>query len=125
MNQTFTRADRVASLIQQTLSGILTKNIKDPRLEMVVISHVKVSGDLKNAKIYYSTGNTDRKTAAQGLKSASGYIKRELGKELDLRYMPDIQFLYDESFDRASRIDQILKSLNSDHETDNPRSDEV
>ncbi len=110
--KSFTRADRVASLIQKNLSDILRKGIKDPRLEMAIITSVKMSPDLKSARIYFSTsGKKSREEASEGFKSALGYIKRTLARELELRYMPELQFFYDESFDYGSHIDNVLKSV--------------
>jgi ribosome-binding factor A len=109
--KSFSRSDRVGGHIQRVLSDLLRKDIKDPRLEMVTITDVKLSDDLRKARIYFSTStpkNTNR--AMEGFKSAHGYVKRVLAKHLGLRYMPNIEFLYDESFDYASHIDKLLKS---------------
>ncbi|MDM8523130.1 30S ribosome-binding factor RbfA [Desulfococcaceae bacterium HSG8] len=114
----FTRADRVGGLIQETLADILHRNIKDPRLEMTVITDVRMSQDLKSARIYFSTSTGSRKSrrdASSGFESAIGYIKRELSRELGLRYMPSIRFLYDESFDYGERIENLLKTVNAGH----------
>ncbi len=110
----FTRADRVGGLIQETLSDILRKNIKDPRLEMTIITGVEMSRDLKNAHIYFSTsaGSEDRrKKAAEGFESAMGYIRRTLAHELELRYMPTLRFRYDKSFDYGAHIEKVLKKI--------------
>ncbi len=119
----FSRSDRVAGLIQRILSGLLAKEIRDPRLEMIVITSVDMSDDLRNARIYFipSGGRQNRAAAEKGFNAARGYIKRTLARELGLRYMPEIEFCFDESFDYGSRIDEILKSLDtadgSDHQT--------
>lgn len=119
--KSFSRADRVAGLIQRTVSEILLKEIKDPRLEMAVVSAVRMTGDLKIARVYFSiTGGPDRAEAAlAGFRSATGYIKRMLADQVELRYMPSLEFYYDESFDYGERIDNLLKSIHdssgSDH----------
>jgi len=113
----FTRADRVGGLIQETLSDILRKDIRDPRLEMTVITGVRMSRDLKSARIFFSTSANSRKSgeeASEGFKSALGYIKRRLARELDLRYMPEIRFFYDESFDYGSHIDEVFRQLKAE-----------
>ncbi len=123
----YSRADRVAGLIQRTLSEILLREVKDPRLEMAVITAVKVSPDLKNARIYFSVpgGETERRQdAAEGFRSAGGFIKRYLGDRLDLRYMPELKFFYDESFDYGARIDKLLKSLEDGNGSDRGASEE-
>lgn len=109
----FTRADRVGGLVQETLSDILRKDIKDPRLDMTVITGVRMSKDLRSARVFFSTsaGNKKKEDAYDGFESAMGYIKRRLARELDLRYMPKISFFYDESFDYGSHIDDIFRQL--------------
>jgi ribosome-binding factor A len=117
--KTFPRSDRVGGHIQKVLSDLLQKDIKDPRLETVTITDVKLSNDLRKARIYFTTSapkNMER--AMKGFKSAHGYVRRVLAHNLGLRYMPDIEFLYDESFDYASRIDKLLKSTKTDNEKD-------
>lgn len=90
---------------------------------MATITRVKMSADLRIARIYYATSGarTDRDQVADGFKSAQGFVKRTLARELGLRYMPALEFYYDDSFDYGSRIDQLLNSL--DLESDNPHLD--
>ncbi len=116
----FTRAERVSGLIQRALSELLQKNIKDPRLEMVTITSVKMSRDLRIAKVYFSTsgGKISKDKAIKGFQNAFGYIKRSLGSQLGLRYIPDLNFFYDESFDYGSHIDKVLKSIKIENESD-------
>lgn len=119
---TTSRAERVAGKVQRVLSEILARRVKDPRLYLVTVTTVKMSPDLKLAKIYFSTAGDPEKAkqAQQGFKTARGYIKRTLARELGLRYMPDLRFFYDDTFDTSSRIDELFKSLNvnePDHTT--------
>jgi len=109
----FPRSDRVSGHIQRVLSEVLQKDVKDPRLEMIIITGVKMSRDLRVARIYYATSEGGKNTTevTEGFKSALGYVKRQLSRELGLRYMPDLKFLYDESFDYGSHIDEILKTI--------------
>jgi ribosome-binding factor A len=120
----FTRSDRVSGLIQEVLSDILKKEISDPRLQMATISGVKMSADLKLASIYYTTsGDKDaRDAAAQAFKRAHGYIKKKLAQQLELRYIPQLRFFYDESFDYGSRIEKLLKTVSTKNGT-NHRTD--
>ncbi len=117
----FKRADRVAGHVQKSLSDLLRKEIKDPRLDIVTITGVRVSDDLRLARVYFSTnGDQQAKTDADaGFKSARGHIKRSLGKILGLKYMPDIQFHYDESFDYGSHIEKLLQSIKKGDEANN------
>ncbi|MBW1835731.1 MAG: 30S ribosome-binding factor RbfA [Deltaproteobacteria bacterium] len=114
----FTRADRVGGLIQKALSDILHRRIKDPRLEGTTITGVRMSPDLKLARIYFTTsGDQARKEAAiEGYNHALGYVKRILARRLGLRYMPDLRFFYDESFDYGSHMDKMLKSVKTNDE---------
>ena len=115
----FTRSDRVAGLLKKTLSNLLHKHISDPRLDTATITAVKMARDLKSARIYYAiSGDMEkRQAAAEGFKSAHGYVKRTLAQRLGLRYMPELSFYYDESFDYGSKIDSILDGIKLNEET--------
>ena len=115
----FSRADRVSGLIQEVLSDILKKDISDPRLQMVTIAGVKMSPDLKLASIYYTISGGEKKVtaASNAFNRSRGYIKKKLAQQLDLRYMPELRFFYDESFDCGSRIEKLLKSVSTNDET--------
>jgi len=121
--KSYTRAERVSTLIRDILADILRKHIRDPRLEMATVTGVKMSNDLRVAKIYFSiSGGKDRVDGAKkGFESAAGFIKRSLAGELDLRYMPELRFFYDESFDYGAHINKLLKSVSmqdgKDHHT--------
>jgi len=112
----FSRADRVGGLIQETLADLLNKSIHDPRLQRATITSVKMSADLKLARIYFAIYGDDKKSedAARGFESARGFIKRILAPKLGLRYMPDLKFFYDDSFDYGSHIDQLLEKIKTD-----------
>lgn len=116
----FSRAQRVGGLIQQILAELLQKDLSDPRLHLTTITQVKVTKDLRIARVYFATagGKETSAAAASGFASAAGYIKRRLGPELGLRYMPQLEFFYDESFDYGARIEQLLKSISEDHGPD-------
>lgn len=117
----YARSDRVSGLIQQVLSEILQKGIKDPRLKMTTITSVKMSRDLRVARIYYaiSGGEKSVEEVARGFKSARGFVKRSLAGKLGLRYMPELEFFYDDSFDYGDHINKILKSIQKENGSDN------
>jgi ribosome-binding factor A len=117
----FARSDRVSGQIQKVLSDILLKKIKDPRLETATITGVKMSRDLKFARVYFVTsgGKNNMEEAVEGFKSAFGYVKRKLAAKLGLRYMPELKFFYDDSFDYGSHMDKIMKTLKSENEFNN------
>jgi ribosome-binding factor A len=115
----FSRSDRVSGLIQEVLSDILKKEIADPRLQMTTITGVKMSADLKLASIYYTTSGDKNSinAAAQAFNRAHGYIKKKLAQQLELRYMPQLRFFYDESLDYGSRIEKLLKTVSTKNGT--------
>ena len=114
----FSRSDRVGGQIQRVLSDLLYKNVGDPRLEGTTITGVKMTRDLRIAKIYFTSpgGKAKSREAEEGFKSAVGYVKRSLASQLGLRYMPALQFYYDESFDYGANIDRLLQTANKSHE---------
>jgi ribosome-binding factor A len=109
----YSRSDRVAGLIQQVLAQLLQKEINDPRLANTTITAVKMSRDLRIAKVYYAAekGVEKQKAAQQGFERARGYLKRELAQRLELRYMPDLKFFYDDAIDRGARIEKLIKMV--------------
>jgi len=117
----FARSDRVSGQIQKVLSEILLKKVKDPRLENASITGVRMSRDLRIARIYFVTSGNKKniEEALEGFKSAIGYVKRTLARQLGLRYMPDLKFFYDESFDYGSHIDKVLKAVKADNGPNN------
>ena len=107
------RPARVGQLIQQLLGAILAKGLRDPRLGFVTITGVKVSPDLRDARVYWTCHGTEaeRKETGKGLESAKGYLRRELGRDLELRVTPQLGFTYDEAIDRGDRIEQLLREV--------------
>jgi ribosome-binding factor A len=106
------RKNRVGELIRQVISDLIVRKIKDPRVQGVTITEVRMAGDLKSAAVYFSClADGKHDFHAKGLEAASGFIRREIRRELDLKYIPQLTFLYDTSFDNFSRINQILKDL--------------
>jgi ribosome-binding factor A len=121
VNRSFNRADRVGGQVQRVLAELIQKGIKDPRLAEATITGVTLSRDLRIAKVYFAMhGGAEKKAILEGFESAKGFIKRELAKELGLRYMPDLKFFYDGSFDYGAHINRVLKSLTTDDEENNP-----
>ncbi len=109
----YKRADRVADLVLKELAEVLLRKVRDPRLADITLTAVKVSPDLRQARVFYSLiGDEDKKAAAAvGLESARGFVKRELGKRLYLRRIPDITFYFDAAMEHGFHIDQLLTEL--------------
>ncbi len=117
------RSEKVADLIQKEISQMLVKSIKDPRIGFVTITRVMVSEDCRFAKVYFSVaGNlAERENSMKGLDSAKGYIRKELGRRIRLRYTPEILFLFDPSIEYAIHMEELIQSLHREKE---PNGDE-
>ena len=107
------RQKRLGELLKQEISELITREIKDPRIGFVSITSVDLSPDLRNAKIYISViGNEkEKKSSLAGLNSAVSFIKRELGRRLRLKYMPDLTIIYDDSIEKAAHISALIDSV--------------
>lgn len=107
------RQDRVGALIQRELSEIIHRVVKDPRIAFCTITHVDVSSDLKYVDVNVSViGDIeDKEDTLVGLKSASGFIRREISRRLALRYSPELRFSLDDSVDHLMKIDGLLKQI--------------
>lgn len=117
----FARADRVSGLIHEALSRLLQKSIKDPRLDSVSFTGVKMSPDLKLARVYFVISGqvSNKEEALAGFEKAKGFIKYTLAQKLKLRYMPDLQFYYDNSIDYGFHMNSVLKKIENEHTTNN------
>ncbi len=116
----FKRSEKVAEAIHEMVSGLIVKGLKDPRIGFATITGVKVTDDLHLATIYFTViGSAEERSATEkGLNSARGYIRKEMGKSLRMRYVPDLIFRYDESVEYGSRIESLLKEITEKEESD-------
>jgi ribosome-binding factor A len=114
------RPQRVGELIREVLSEMILRDLSDPRLETVTITEVEVTSDLKLARVFFNArGERVREEAAlQGLESAAGFIKKNLGRELRLRYMPELMFQVDRSFEYGRKIDRLIQTIQDEKKTD-------
>ncbi len=105
------RPTRVAELLRESLASILLYKCADPRLKELTITEVDMSPDLKQAKVFYVVrSGTDVEDAAAALDKAAGFIKQEVARERILRTMPELIFLPDKSWERAQRLEELLKA---------------
>lgn len=109
----YQRSDRVGDLLRQVIAELLRKEVRDPRVQAVTLTGVKVSKDLRHARVFFNLlgGPQHCSDALAGLKRATGFIRSKIGKELSLRFVPAIEFTYDDSEDEAQRIDALLKQV--------------
>jgi len=115
------RIQRINEDISRVLATLL-RDIKDPRVNqgMISITAVDTTSDLRQARVFLSVyGLQSDKEFMKGLKSAAGYLRRELGQSLSLRYTPELQFELDKSIERGARISTILSDLDISEEGNN------
>jgi ribosome-binding factor A len=112
------RSEKVADLIQKEISQMLVRSIKDPRIGFVTITRVTVSEDCRFAKIYFSVAGTlaERESSMKGLDSAKGYVRKELGRRIRLRYTPEIMFQFDPSIEYAIHMEELIQSIHQEKE---------
>jgi ribosome-binding factor A len=110
------RASRVGDQIRAELAELLTREVHDPGIGFLTITHVKVSPDLQQARAYYTTIGDDkaRRESARALERATPFLRRHIGRRLRLKRVPELTFSFDESIEKNDRIEQILQQLNSD-----------
>ena len=111
---------RINDDIQRVLSAKL-RDVKDPRVQqgMISVTRVETTGDLRYCKVWLSVlGLENEKEFRKGLKSASGWLRRELGAVLDLRYTPELVFEVDHSIEYGAHISQMINSLEIRHDGD-------
>lgn len=112
------RSERIADLVRKEISEMLVKTIKDPRIGFVTITRVTVTEDCRSAKVYYSVVGTfsERERSREGLNSARGYIRRELGHRMKLKYTPEIVFQFDPSIEYAVHMGELIHHLQEERE---------
>ena len=107
-----TRVRRVAERVRTELSALLARSARDPGLSSVTVTAVRMTADLQLARVYYTLlGDSDRRAAARGLRRAHPYLRHEIGRRLQLRQVPEMRFLYDDSAARQDRIARIFDEI--------------
>lgn len=120
------RQRQVADLVHKEVSDIIARKLRDPRVEGVTVTQVSVSPDLRYADVYFSKFGDEeaRQAALAGLNAAAGYVRRELAPRLELRYMPELRFHIDRSWEQSTRIEALLDEIAAERETtEEPRED--
>ncbi|KMO86280.1 ribosome-binding factor A [Megasphaera cerevisiae DSM 20462] len=107
------RVRKIQEFIKQEVSSILLRELKDPRVGFITVTDARITGDLREAVVYVSLfgSDTEKKETLQALKSATGYIRTEVGRRLGIRYSPTIEFKEDTSLDYGMKIDKILRDI--------------
>lgn len=104
------RAARLADRIKVLVAKILERGIRDPRLGFVTLTDVRVTGDLQHATIFYTVygSEEDRKSSAIALKRSTGLIRSEVGKNLNIRLVPTLEFVHDALPENAAHLEELL-----------------
>lgn len=108
------KIDRLNNSFVEHISQILRTEIKDERIHFVTVTAVSITNDLSFAKVYVTVlDDKERDSILKQLNKASNFIERELSKRIDIRKMPDITFVYDESIEYATNIENIIESTHN------------
>ena len=112
------RIEKLQELIKQEMSKMLLTDLKDPRIGFVTVTDVEMTGDLREAKIYVSImgGAEQVNSSFEGLSSALGFVRREIGQRVRLRFTPEISFALDTSLDYGDHIQKLLLQVEGDRD---------
>lgn len=105
------RVYKISEQVRMFIASELQR-ISDPRLQMVTITSVRVSQDLKHAKVYWSADKKRIKEIEAGFISANGYFRKALAKAVELKFIPTLKFYYDDTLDTYAEVDALLAQLN-------------
>lgn len=109
------KTERISDALIEQISYIISNKVKNKDINFVTITDVKVSSDLGFAKVYFTVLDDDKKDITlKALKEASGFIRHELRSRVDIRQIPELTFVYDESLVEAKKIDDIIEKLHED-----------
>jgi ribosome-binding factor A len=128
MAKEFSRSTRVAEQMQRELADLLQFEVKDPRVGMVTITAVEVTGDMAHAKIFYSAPQAKAKpenhaktlqSIHNGLEKSAGFLRTQLAKRMLLRTIPALHFVYDESIDIGMKMAQLIEAARASDDKNN------
>jgi len=120
------RPERVGDLVRTELSQLLLRHVRDPGVAQITITHVRMSKDLQQARVYYigPDSEMDRRETARALRRTRPYLRRLLAPRLKLRHVPELAFVYDDSAERQDRIARIFDKIAAERpvESDDPET---
>ncbi len=116
----FKRSQRIQELLLEEISKLLQSGLKDPRIGFTTLTRVEVSDNLKHAKVFVSVMGTEKEKTdtLEALTSAKGFIRNSLGKNLYLRYLPELEFKKDENAEHVEKITRIINDLHSESDSE-------
>lgn len=121
----YNRTQRIGEEIRKVVSTMLISGIKDYRINsMISVTDVEVTSDLSYAYVYVSILGGNKESSMQGLKSACGYIRKEVGRNVKLRHTPEIIFKIDDSIEKGMYMENLIKQVNEENKKSKNDSDE-
>lgn len=109
------KIERIASMLEKEISYILMTEVKDPDIKFVTVTNVKLASDLGYAKVYLTVLDQNKKDETlRSLKAARGFIRRELANRVEIRHIPELDFVYDESIEYGKKIEDIIEEIHKD-----------
>ena len=112
------KTERISDALIEEISYIVSNKVKNKDINFVTITDVKVSSDLSYAKVYFTVLDDSKKDSTlKAFKEASGFIRHELRDRVDIRQIPELTFVYDESINEAQKIEDILEKINNEENT--------
>ena len=110
----FQRSDRVAEQVRRDLADLIRTELKDPRVGMVSLTAVELTPDYAHAKVFFATLNDEHlEEIEKGLKRASGFLRRELGRRIHIHTLPELHFVYDNSIERGASMSALIERANA------------
>ena len=113
-NKAFQRAKRIAQQIQQHLSELIRRELRDPRLGMVTLTEVRVAPDLGSAKVFFSVLGAEPQQAKEILEAAGPILRGPLGRALGIRHSPELRFVHDELIESGARLSELIQKAVKD-----------
>jgi ribosome-binding factor A len=110
------RSERLGQEIKEEVAAIISSELKDPRIGFVTVTRVELTADLRSARIHVGIlgDEKQRGKTLSGLRQATGYVRRELGRRIRMRHTPEIEFQYDAGLDATDRVAALLEEVKSD-----------
>ena len=110
----FQRSERVAEQVRRDLAELIRTELKDPRVGMISLTDVELTPDYAHAKVFFTTLNSEHLDEIQrGLKRASGFLRRELGRRIHIHTLPELHFVFDNSLEHGANMSQLIDQANA------------
>ncbi len=112
------RLSRVEEACKEVLSEVIQREVKDPRVGFVTITRVDVSPDLRHARVHFGVLGSDEEVARSlaGLRSSKGYMRKELGRHMRIKYLPELELVYENVSEEALRLSELFKQVEAEME---------